>query len=178
MQLDRVDDSFLSYEMIRLKPPMDFICDRILQQLESDRQREVVDVKMVFTSPPTPKDRFQMPHCDSKKLETEYRISFIPVFPCDFIDENFIVSISGISFRPNRDIIKTFVSSWVNNLADSASDDRIKCASEISAVAKSECIYQRTVKFDFCKQGNKNRRAINRLVESVMHVKGLCNGMA
>ena len=114
---------------------------------------------------------------EPEKIECKRRLEFKPTYPCDG-EEGFVLSVSGVEFRPGRDVVKALVTAWVDELADESGDDRrMSCVLEVCASAGERRIYKNRVKFDYCKHSGKNKKAINRLVETFMHIKGLCESM-
>lgn len=153
---------------------MDLICDRIIQQLKDDRQRDSVHVDLILKTPYRP-EKFAVE--EPEKIECHHYLEFKPTYPCDG-EEGFILSVSGVQFRPNREVVKAFVTSWLDELADeSGDDDRMSCVLELSASAGEQRIYKNRVKFDYCRYSGKNKKAVNRLIETFMHIKGLCENM-
>lgn len=147
------------------------ICDLILERLESDRERDTVDVRVVFSRP--------LDDAADDAYDTQYSFSFVPVYACErrISADNFVLSMSGIHYRPSRDVVKTFVSSWVDAVSDT-SRARTKVSCEVSATAArgGGRIYGSKVRFD-CGRSSV-RRAVNRVVETVMRIKGLVSAMA
>lgn len=142
------------------------ICDLILQRLDSDRERDTVDVRIVFRR-------------NTDAEETEYNFSFVPVYACErrISADNFVLSMSGIHYRPSRDVVKTFVSSWVDAVSDtSGARTEVSCELSATAARGGGRIYRSTARFD-CGRSSI-RRGINRVVETVMRIKGLVSAMA
>jgi len=119
------------------------ICDLILQRLECARERDTVNVRIVFRR-------------NTDADETEYNFSFVPVYACErrVSAENFVLSMSEITYRPSRDVVKTFVSSWVDAVSDMPGEHtKVSCELSATAAKGGGRIYGSTVRFECGRDG-------------------------
>nr|WRJ69753.1 hypothetical protein TetV2_00304 [Oceanusvirus sp.] len=154
---------------------MDLICDRILRQLENDKKRETVEVQVALRSIP---DDVINKLVDARTTTT-HSIEFNPVYIKDAHDDcPYILSVSGVRFFPKKEVVKSFVSFWLDDMAALSRDNKLNCEMKLTAKTGDTDIYNNNLRFQyFPEHCTKNRRAINRVVERVMHVKGLCENM-
>ena len=154
---------------------MDLICDRIIRQLRDDRERDSVQVHVTLRTSYRP-GRFSLEQPD--KIECNHEIEFKPMYPCDGVGGS-VISVSGVRFRPDREVVKTFVTTWLEELAEESGEDegRMSCVLELQALAGDQSIYKNRIRFEYCRQSGKNKKAVNRMVETLMHIKGLCENM-
>ena len=165
---------FLRGEQVGLFIRMDLICDRIIQLIREGRERDSVRVVLDLKTPHRP-GRFAA--VEPAKAECRHCMEFKPAYPGDE-GRGFFLTVSGVRFRPTREVIKALVVAWLDELAEeSGDDDRMSCALELSAWKGDRRIYNNRVKFDYCRRRARNKKAVNRLVEALMHVKGLCENM-
>eukprot|EP00873_Tetraselmis_striata_P043835 jgi/Tetstr1/464099/TSEL_008904.t1 len=153
---------------------MDLLCDRIIRQLRDDRDQGSVQVKLKLrTSHRSGKFAIE----DPDKTECDHEILFQPGYPCDGAT-GAVLSVSGVRFRPNRHVVKTFVTAWLGELAElSGEEDRIRGVMDVQALSGESSIYKSRVRFDYCRLSGKNKKAVNRIAEALMHIKGLCDSM-
>lgn len=149
---------------------MDLVCDIILRKIESDRARGAVEVRVSFAARASDS-------CAEHDLSAQHVLTLSQSFPrCEGADDC-VISVSGIEYLPTRDIVKTFVASWVEDLYF-RTGKRTKCVANVCATADGRNVYQRTMRFELWETPKKNKRAINRITESVMNAKGLFCSMA
>lgn len=155
---------------------MDLICDRIIRLLREDRARDAVRVHLALrTSYRSGKYAEEEPD----QVVCRHDIEFEPTYPCDGASGS-VISVSGVRFRPDRAVVKTFVTTWLQELADESgeSEGRIPCVAELQALAGDRRIYQNRIRFEYCRHSGRNKKAVNRMVETLMQVKGLCESLA
>lgn len=154
---------------------MDLICDRVIRQLREDRKRDSIRVQLTLRSAYRP-GRFATEVPD--KVECNHEIEFKPTYPCDGVG-GAVISVCGVRFRPDRSVIKTLASAWLEELAERSGEDqgRMSCVLELRAVAGAQDLYNNRVRFEYDSRSGKNKKAMNRMVEALMQIKGLCENM-
>lgn len=88
-----------------------------------------------------------------------------------------LLTVCGTRFYPRRELVKSFVTSWLDAL--DTMQPKLSCKMEMSAMTKdNNDIYRNKIKFDYYPNNNtRNRRVVNRLVERIMRVKSMCDEM-
>lgn len=157
---------------------MDLICDKIIKQLQEDRKRDTVSVSLKLRAPVGRGSRFYVTD-PTEVTERLHVVEFAPSFPCEGSDDAYTMTVCGAEFLPRRDVIKTFVTTWLRDLGASHGPDtsRLPCGFELTARIGKNTVYRTSTRFEYANEG-RNKKAINRVVESLMQVKGLCANTA
>eukprot|EP00873_Tetraselmis_striata_P033719 jgi/Tetstr1/453983/TSEL_040902.t1 len=161
---------------------MDLICDRIIQRLREDRHRDMVRVSLGFTAA-TGYGTF--PEASDSAVRFQHEVEFWPTYPCDGGDGGYVIAVRGVRFRPNRDLVRTLVRAWLEEIVGAACGEggdarkRVACRVDIdAATSDARSVYHSCVRFEYAGAHARNKRAVNRVVETVMRIKGMCESMA
>ncbi|AUF82279.1 hypothetical protein TetV_187 [Tetraselmis virus 1] len=153
---------------------MDLICDQIIQHLQNEQRKETVDININLVTTPTIID-------SNYNTSYSHNMKFDPVIMKNYDEDlNYLLTVSGVSFYPKREVVKSFVSSWLEDMTKQASINKIDIEFDLEAIVghDSSPIYKDSLTFCyFPNQCTKNKRNINRIVERVMKIKHLCDNL-
>jgi hypothetical protein len=155
---------------------MDLICDRVIRQLLEDIRRETVRVVITIR---TSILAARFAEVDPNDLVRVHEVEFGPRYPRSWTGGT-VLSVSGVCFRPSRPILKTLVTGWLDQLAAESGreEGRMHCVLDLEAACGERKIYEIRGGFDyFPGSAGRNKKAVNRLVEALLRVKGLCDSL-
>ena len=154
---------------------MDLICDRVIRRLLEDIRRDTVRVVITFrTSSLAP--RFAA--VEPIDLVRVHEVEFGPRYPRCWAGGT-VLSVSGVCFLPTRPVLKTLVTGWLDELAAASGreEGRMRCLMHLEAACGERRIHASRGGFDYFPGSGRNKKAVNRSVEALMRVKGLCDGL-